>query len=68
MPLEKCQQNIDQVRLLNEIYDLFKKAAIQCIYTHVNVLDNNTTRPQPSKLRTKNWVQIVNDARGEYNS
>ena len=32
----------------------------------INFLDN--TPNQPTKFRTKNWVQINNDARGTYNT
>ena len=31
----------------------------------INLLDN--TPSQPSKFRTKNWVEINDDARGTYN-
>ena len=32
----------------------------------INLLDN--TPNQPSKFRTKNWVEINDDARGTYNT
>ena len=32
----------------------------------INLLDN--TPNQPTKFRTKNWVEINNDARGTYNN
>ena len=32
----------------------------------INLLDN--TPNQPTKFRTKNWVEINDDARGTYNS
>ena len=31
-----------------------------------HLLDN--TSNQPSKFRTKNWVEIIDDARGMYNT
>ena len=32
----------------------------------INLLDN--TSNQPSKFRTKNWVEINDDSRGTYNT
>ena len=32
----------------------------------INLLDN--TPNQPTKFRTKNWVEINDDARGTYNT
>ena len=32
----------------------------------INLLDN--TSNQPTKFRTKNWVEINDDARGTYNT
>ena len=32
----------------------------------INLLDNSSN--QPSKFRTKNWVEINDDARGTYNT
>ena len=32
----------------------------------INLLDNTTN--QPSKFRTKNWVEINDDSRGTYNT
>ena len=32
----------------------------------INMLDN--TPNQPTKLRTKNWVEINDDTRGTYNT
>ena len=32
----------------------------------MSLLDNQTS--QPSKFRTKNWVEINNDSRGPYNT
>ena len=32
----------------------------------INLLDN--TPNQPTKLRTKNWVEINDDTRGTYNT
>ena len=36
-------------------------------YQKITNLFNNTLN-QPSKLRTKNWVEILDESRGGYNS
>ena len=65
IPPEKFQQTSDHVRLIQMKYTINYKTIMK-YQVHINLLDNKTT--QPSKLRTKRWVQINDDARGEYNS
>ena len=49
-------KNIDELRLINIIIGYQKIA---------NLIDD--TSNQPSKFRTKNWVEINDESRGKYN-
>ena len=55
MSAEKRRQTIDQYN--NMIWNIKKI---------INFLDNKTN--QPSKFRTKNWVEINDESRGTYNA
>ena len=63
--LELRQKNIDDLRLKDENYWCSAIDIIMVYQKIINLLDNKPN--QPSKFRTKNWVEVNDELCGMYN-
>ena len=65
IPTELRQKIIDDLRLKKENYWWSKINIIMEYQKIIHMFDN--TPNQPSKFRTKNWVEVNDESRGTYN-
>ena len=65
MPKEKYMSPEERQKIIDNLRSVYNSIIME-YQKIINLL--NKTPNQPTKFRTKNWVEINNDSRGTYNT